>query len=84
MEGFLKTTEEMLQTVDKVKTAVLKIPDLFLVAEPDSTILAFTSTTLNIFNVADCLDEKGFKVEKQSQPDCIHLSIMPQHGPVAD
>jgi hypothetical protein len=43
------------------------------------TIIAFKSKTLNIYKIADCLDTKGFKVEKQTSPDCIHLSIMPQH-----
>lgn len=84
IEGFVKTTEGMLNTVDRIKETILANPDLELVAEPDSTIIAFTSKTVNIFNMADCLDEKGFKVEKQSGPDCIHLSIMPQHGPVVD
>lgn len=84
MEGFVNTTQRMLDTLDKVKAAVVSNPDLSLVAEPDSTIIAFNSKTVNIFNVADCLDEKGFKVEKQSDPDCIHLSIMPQHSPIVD
>jgi sphinganine-1-phosphate aldolase len=48
------------------------------------TIVSFASKVVNIFKVADSLDEKGFKVEKQSNPDCIHLSVMPQHEGIAD
>lgn len=62
IEGFKKTTADLLNTVDKVVNYVNKHPDLELVADPHMSIVAFTSKSINIFKIADCLDDLGFKV----------------------
>ena len=56
IEGFKKTTKDLLDVVGKMVAFVKSHEDLQLVAEPDMSIVAFTSTTVNIFKIADCLD----------------------------
>jgi hypothetical protein len=34
--------------------------------------------------VADLMEEKGWKMERQQNPSCIHFSIMPTHEQIVD
>jgi hypothetical protein len=38
----------------------------------------------DILAVADLMEGKGWKMERQQRPSCIHFSIMPQHTHTAD
>jgi len=82
-EGYLEATRSVLETMRYLLDAINGIPDLKILGKPNSSIIAFTAvrSDLNIFAVADYLEkEKGWKIERQQNPDCIHMSIMPRHA----
>ena len=39
---------------------------------------------INILSVADVLEDKGWKPERQQYPDSLHCTIMPHHIKSAD
>lgn len=53
--------------------------ELELVAEPDSTIVSFVCRNFSCYNFADALEKRGLIVEKQSNPESIHMTMMPNH-----
>ena len=34
--------------------------------------------------MADRLQERGWRIDRQTDPDCLHLIVNPGHGPVVD
>lgn len=43
-----------------------------------------TDPEVNILALADAMEERGWKMERQQLPDSLHCSILPHHTAVAD
>jgi sphinganine-1-phosphate aldolase len=83
-EGYLKQAKKIMDAVEFFKKELGNITDLKLVAYPDMSIVAYTTKDpkLSIYAIADVLEEKGWKVDRQQRPECIHLTIAPQHADI--
>ena len=79
-EGYLRLTEKVLAGVDALVEGVNAIPVLSLVAQPDSTLVAFTSDdSCDVFTIADELHRAGWWTQPQlsfaGQPANLHLTL---------
>ncbi len=85
-EGYLKIAREVMDTADKIKEEINKIPELKILGKPCMNIISYTSVESkpDIFVIADYLEEKGWLVDRQQFPNSIHLTIMKHHLPVID
>ena len=79
VNGFRTITTKILVEVDKIVAFVKECPDLELMAEPDSTLVSFRCKNFRTYLLTDALDARGLYMEKNSNPDCIHMTIMPNH-----
>lgn len=50
------------------------------------TAFAIGSSTpeVNIMALADAMETKGYKIERNQYPDSIHCTIMPHHIPIVE
>ncbi len=39
---------------------------------------------INILAVADAMEARGWKMERQQRPSCLHFSVMPHHEGLVD
>ena len=53
--------------------------DFHLIAEPDSTIVSFNLKDFSVYPFADAMEKRGLIIEKQSNPESIHMTMMPNH-----
>jgi len=71
--------EKKLEAVEKVVRFVEGHPDLELVTKPEMTLIAFTSNSVNIFNIIDEVNSRGWYVQPAlkygNSKEHIHLSI---------
>lgn len=83
-ERYLALAQDVMKGVDQLKGAIAELPELELIGSPCMNILAFTTlqNQPDIFVVADALSEKGWYVDRQQRPNCIHVTVMPQNLPV--
>jgi sphinganine-1-phosphate aldolase len=81
-DGYLELTKKLIETRDYLIKEVEKIPDLELLALPDSTLLAFGSKdkSIGIYAVADQLQKKGWYMDRQQTPESIHMTLSPLHA----
>ena len=47
-------------------------------------MFSFGSESLDIFAVGDVLDEKGWCLDRQNDPDALHLMISPEHHKIVE
>jgi glutamate/tyrosine decarboxylase-like PLP-dependent enzyme len=78
--GYHQMVKQVMDATRKVITAINSIPGLHVISNPDMSLLAFTSDTFDIFNIADNMEEKGWHLDRQQFPDSLHLTI--SHGNV--
>lgn len=75
-DGYMRIAAKVMQTTEQIVRAVGKIDGLKMIAEPDMTCVCIVSDSsrVNIHAVADVMEAKGWKIERQQLPDSIHVS----------
>lgn len=84
MEGYVKMAKETMETTVKIRKAIEETDGIDLMGNPEMTILAFSSSTLDVFVIADELNKRGWHFERQQLPPSIHLTINHIHCNAAD
>jgi sphinganine-1-phosphate aldolase len=79
-DGYMDTARKVWEATKEIEKGVRGIEGLKLMADPEMTALAITSEKgISILAVADAMERRGWKMERQQLPDSLHMSIMPQH-----
>ncbi len=83
-DGYRQLFASVMDTATRLQTGIRQIGDLEIVGEPPMTVFAFGSAGRDIFAIADGLEREGWRIDRQSNPDCLHLIVNPVHAQVAD
>ena len=73
-----------MDTTKKLIDGINAIPKLKVLAQPHATVFAFASDEINVYALSDALKEKGWLIEKQQMPACLHITVSPFHAELAD
>ena len=81
-DGYMELTKKILDTRDYFIKELASMPELKLLAYPDSTLVSFISTDskIGIYAVGDQLQSKGWNVTRQQTPESLHLTLSPIHA----
>lgn len=84
--GYLSTAKKLMEGAQKLQIGLSAISGLIIVGAPCMNLISYT--TINnepdIFVIGDQMEEKGWMVDRQQLPDCIHLTITPTNVVVID
>jgi glutamate/tyrosine decarboxylase-like PLP-dependent enzyme len=83
-EGYLELAKSAMDTTKKLIAGVNEIPKLHVLGKPHATVFAIASDDLNVYALSDALKERGWEVEKQQMPACLHITVSPFHAALAD
>jgi len=83
-DGYLQLAQSCMTTALKIQNAIREIPELDILSNPDATLFAVTSDSLDIYEVGDEMGILGWQIDRQQMPPSIHFSINPAHEDVAD
>lgn len=84
LNGYSRLTKEILENTEFIKQKVREIPELYIIGNPEITLIAIGSDTLDIFHIADYLSAKGWYFDRCQSPPAIHLTIGPSHSVVRE
>lgn len=77
--GYIKSTKEIVGAARKLKEAIKEIPELELMGDPHTSVVAWTASRdhpeINIYAVADCLTKKGWHVNSLQNPPGLHVAV---------
>lgn len=84
--GYLSIAKKLMEGAEKLRAGLLAIPGITIVGNPIMNLLSYTTKNNDpdIFVIGDQLEEKGWMVDRQQLPDCIHLTITPTNVIVID
>ena len=78
-EGYLRFAERTLQATRAIADAIRETPGVRLMAEPESSLIAFTADDFSIFPIVDSMRKRGWFVQPQlgfmGSKENIHLSV---------
>ena len=76
--GYVKATQKILTAAKEITQGVRSTPDLKLFGQPDLSVVCFgpkDGSSLNIYNVADSLTERGWNLNTLQNPPCVHICV---------
>lgn len=75
-DGYLSRAEGAMQVCQRIQAGITAIDGLAVVGAPHATCVAYQSTdeAVDIYAVADLLEKKGWGVDRQQNPNCIHCT----------
>jgi glutamate/tyrosine decarboxylase-like PLP-dependent enzyme len=76
--GYLEAARRIMQTAATIRQGIEAIPELRLMGEP-TFLIAFTSDTLNIYEVLDAMAARGWRLVALQRPPGLHLAITLRH-----
>lgn len=78
-EGYVKSCHSIVGAAKKLEAAIRDdedlAADLVVIGKPLVSVVAFTSKTLNIYNIADAMGEKGWHLNALQSPPGIHVAV---------
>jgi glutamate/tyrosine decarboxylase-like PLP-dependent enzyme len=74
-EGYMRLAKDVMDATLKVRNAVEAIEGIHIIGNPHMCVVAIGSDKLPIFNIGDELSAKGYHIDRQQNPDSLHLTI---------
>lgn len=75
-DGYRRMAREVMEETNFIKQKINEdLPDLKILGEPQATLFAFTSKTIDIYEVADELAELGWTINRQQLPASLHVLL---------
>jgi len=82
--GYREIASTVMRTTARLRRGIEGIEGLRIVGEPAMSVFAFTSETARIASVVERMGERGWRLNRQANPEAIHMIVTPRHEPVVD
>ncbi|MBI4674021.1 MAG: aspartate aminotransferase family protein [Chloroflexi bacterium] len=79
-DGYLHIADVVMKTVEVLRAGVAQIGDVRILGQPDMSVLALASDTLDIYQVGDELTARGWHLDRQQFPPSLHLTVHYGHA----
>lgn len=83
-DGYVEKARAAMDTTKKMIDGVNAIPKLKVLGKPHATVFAIAGDDINVYALSDALKERGWMIEKQQMPPCLHITVSPFHVGLAD
>jgi hypothetical protein len=87
-EGYLEIARRLMRAARRIADGIREIDDLRLLGQPEMSLVAFTSDTVDVFHVADEMRIRGWYIQPQlafaGGRESLHASINPANIPWVD
>lgn len=77
-DGYLEATRRILETGNIIREGIECIPGLTVLGNP-LWVIAFTSTTVDIFRVLDEMIRRGWSLNGLHKPAAVHIAVTQRH-----
>jgi len=79
-DGYLEIAKTVMETTIYLRAGINAIPGLKVLSNPEMSIFAIASDTLDVYELADELALRGWHLDRQHFPTCLHITINYMHA----
>ena len=83
IEGYLDLMRSLLGTVAEIRSGIEALPGIEIVGDPVGPVLALRSDVHDLAAIGDVMDDRGWHLNRNTDPPGLHLMLSPAHGAVA-
>jgi sphinganine-1-phosphate aldolase len=84
IDGYLETTTQIMDATASIRAGIESIDGLEIVGEPIGPVFAMQSSVHDMFAIGDAMDDKGWHLNRNSEPESLHMMISPVHALLVD
>jgi sphinganine-1-phosphate aldolase len=83
-EGYLAKVRVILETTQKLMDGIAAIPGMKILGKPHGSVFAWNSDSVDVYQLGDAMEAKGWKLDRQQKPPALHCMVTPAHAPVVE
>jgi sphinganine-1-phosphate aldolase len=86
-EGYMHHASVAMSTARTLMAGIRSIPSLEVLGSPDAPIVSYRvkkGEKLDIFAIADQLEDRDWSVDRMQNPNCIHCTVTSNHARIID
>ncbi len=82
--GYLENAKKIMDTTRELIKGIEAIEGLEIVGKPDMSLVAYRSSSkkISIYALGDQMEKKGWHIDRQQKPECLHAMVTPLHQEV--
>lgn len=86
LDGYLNSTRNIVKAVRTIRNSIERdmSDDLEICGDPVAMVIAFRSSTLNVFQISDRMSHRGWALNALQYPASVHICITPNNAPMAE
>ena len=84
VDGYVAIVRDLMATVAKVRGAIDDLDGVDVVGDPVGPVLSLRSDSVDLYAVADAMDDRGWHLNRNTDPRGLHLMLSPAHSAVVD
>ncbi|MHB8158781.1 MAG: pyridoxal phosphate-dependent decarboxylase family protein, partial [Desulfocucumaceae bacterium] len=83
-EGYMKIADNIMKSSKKLIEGINAIPGLYVLGQPDLSVFSFAADAVDIYVLGDAMEARGWHLDRQQRPPCLHLMVTPAHEKIVD
>lgn len=83
-DGYREIVADLCQTVDRMRAGIEAIDGIEIVGDPIGPVLALRSSTVDLHAVGDVMDDRGWNLNRNTDPTGLHMMLSPIHREAVD
>ncbi|MFW9881976.1 MAG: pyridoxal phosphate-dependent decarboxylase family protein [Candidatus Thorarchaeota archaeon] len=84
INGYLKLAKVVMDASKQLIKGINEIPELYIIGNPVMSVFSFTSDKIDIYNLGDEMDKKGWHLDRIQFPNALHMMVNPHHAEIVD
>ena len=84
MNGYLNLAKIVMDASKKLIKGINQINELYIIGKPVMSVFSFTSDKLDIYQLGDLMDKKGWHLDRIQFPNALHMMVNPHHAEIVD
>jgi glutamate/tyrosine decarboxylase-like PLP-dependent enzyme len=81
VDGYVNLTKQTIETARRIR-AGFEEAGLQTLGDPIASVMAFSAP--NIHAIGDQMDDRGWHLDRQHDPDALHMMVSPAHQRIVD
>jgi glutamate/tyrosine decarboxylase-like PLP-dependent enzyme len=83
-EGYVRLARVILDTTKRLRAGIDAIPGLHVLGDPAASLVAFGSDRYDVMAIGDVMEERGWLLDRQKDPDALHMMLTPNHAKIVE
>jgi sphinganine-1-phosphate aldolase len=84
IDGYLNLARIVMDASKKLINGINQIPELYIIGKPVMSVFSFTSDKIDIYQLGDRMDKKGWHLDRIQFPNALHMMVNPHHAEIVD